>query len=165
MKIDMPVFVRAIEASLSMEDFDEGLDAIEEVVFVGYPDGLFDEVNYLPLTRRGITASPPTADFNGRPVFLIDGSVFPGSSGSPVLILQTGSYAGRTGSINLGERVVFMGVVAAVYQREVPVLTCDPKLQHFVEDALDIGVVYKAKAVDEAVDKVLTLAGVSRYEP
>jgi hypothetical protein len=165
-KANMPVFVRAIESYLAMNaSTQESLDALEEVVFVGYPNGLFDQANYLPIARRGMTASPPNMDFNGQPVFLIDASVFPGSSGSPVLILQTGSYAGRSGSINLGERIVFLGVVAAVYQRRVPVLKASTHDARFVHDALDIGVVYNARAVDETVDKVLALGGVSRYVP
>jgi hypothetical protein len=36
--------------------------------------------------RRGMTATPPQLDYCGRPTFLIDASVFGGSSGSPVFL-------------------------------------------------------------------------------
>ena len=36
----------------------EDLDALEEVAFVGYPRGLWDQRNGFPILRRGITASP-----------------------------------------------------------------------------------------------------------
>ena len=60
------------------------LNAVEEILMVGYPDGLWDEANNLPVARRGITASPVSVGWNGRNEFLIDCSVYPGSSGSPV---------------------------------------------------------------------------------
>lgn len=51
---------------------------------VGYPDGIWDEFNNQPIVRRGITATHPKNDFNGKGEFLIDAVCFPGSSGSPV---------------------------------------------------------------------------------
>jgi hypothetical protein len=47
-------------------------------------------------------------------VFLIDCSIFPGSSGSPVFLFNQGSYASRQGGLSLGTRVMLLGVVAAV---------------------------------------------------
>lgn len=63
------------------------LDMVEDVLMVGYPSGLWDEVNNLPLFRRGITATHPAVDYNGRAETVIDVACFPGSSGSPVLLL------------------------------------------------------------------------------
>ena len=52
---------------------------------LGCPSGLFDEVNNLPIARRGITATPlPTYSYNGKAEFLVDIACFPGSSGSPI---------------------------------------------------------------------------------
>ena len=62
----------------------EEMQLIEDIIMVGYPIGLWDSVNNLPIVRRGITATHPAADFNGRREFLIDCACFPGSSGSPV---------------------------------------------------------------------------------
>ena len=87
------------------------LSAIEEIIFVGYPDSLRDEVNMTPITRRGITSTPLDQDFNGEPVFLIDASVFGGSSGSPVFILNQGSYT-TPKALKVGTRIIFLGIVA-----------------------------------------------------
>ena len=50
---------------------------IEDVLFIGYPNGLYDAANNLPLARRGVTATPCTVDYEGKPVFLIDASFSP----------------------------------------------------------------------------------------
>ena len=55
------------------------------VFMVGYPIGLWDNVHNRPLIRRGITATDPRLDFEGRPEFVVDMASFPGSSGSPVI--------------------------------------------------------------------------------
>ena len=70
------------------DDFISGLDAIEDVVFIGYPNAMFDKKNYTPILRVGTTATPVQLDWDGWPIFLIDASVFPGSSGSPVFYLE-----------------------------------------------------------------------------
>jgi hypothetical protein len=86
------------------------LAALEDVVFVGYPAGLRDETHANPLIRRGITSTPVWRDFQGSPCFLIDAGVFPGSSGSPVFILNQGAYQTRTALV-VGSRLLFLGVI------------------------------------------------------
>jgi hypothetical protein len=44
----------------------ENLAALEDVVMVGYPSGLWDSVNNLPILRRGITASHPATNFQRK---------------------------------------------------------------------------------------------------
>ena len=73
---------------------------IEDVTIVGYPDGLSDTKNNLPLVRRGITASSLHYDFNGSSTFLIDAAIFPGSSGSPVYLYNTGTFPVKLVGIN-----------------------------------------------------------------
>jgi len=55
-----------------------------DVRFIWYPENRFDQVNNLPLLRKGYIASLPKIDFNDQKQFVIDAQVFPGSSGSPV---------------------------------------------------------------------------------
>jgi hypothetical protein len=93
------------------------LDAMESVTFIGYPNGVWDSKNLLPVARRGTTASPIEVDFEGTPRFLIDASVFGGSSGSPVFILNHGSWATKDGGLVVGSRFHFVGVIAAVFFR------------------------------------------------
>src|SRR5439155_8993915 len=70
-------------------------DAVEDIVMVGYPSGLWDSTNNYPLVRRGITASHPGIDFEGKPQIAIDMACFEGSSGSPVLLPYDPSRAKR----------------------------------------------------------------------
>jgi trypsin-like peptidase len=79
------VFARYVrESDFLSEDRFREFGAIEDVLFVGYPGGVYDHRNGLPIVRRGITASPVFVDFEGDPAFLVDGAVRGGSSGSPV---------------------------------------------------------------------------------
>ena len=128
----------------------QNLDVTAPVLFVGFPNGMFDQKHYLPIFRRGYVATSPDLDFNGAPVFLIDASVFPGSSGSPVFTVGD-SIIGGTPSLKL------LGVVAAVYTQptdghiswmsvpmnKVPVPT--------VEQMIDLGVVFKARCIRETI--------------
>lgn len=43
------------------------LDALESVTFIGYPNGIWDRKNLLPVARRGMTATPMAVDFEGSP--------------------------------------------------------------------------------------------------
>lgn len=98
----------------------EEMVLMEEITMVGYPNGLWDEVNNMPIFRRGITASHPNLDWNGKPEFLIDAACFPGSSGSPVFLLNQMGYATRSGGMVIGSgRVRLLGVLYAGPQHTV----------------------------------------------
>lgn len=132
--------------------------AIENVVFVGYPNGLWDRKNGLPILRKGITASPCLIDFDGEKKFLIDASVFPGSSGSPVFLYSDGTYTDKFGNTKRGSLSFFLGVVAAVYHRQEtgeivnkPIQTSNEKMA-VVNQMIDLGIVYKAETVLEAIE-------------
>ena len=53
------------------------LSYIEDVVFIGYPTGVYDLKNLLPLARKEMTASPIDINYKGKPVFLINAGVLP----------------------------------------------------------------------------------------
>ena len=134
------------------------LDALEEVLFVGYPSGVWDQVNLMPILRRGTTATPMALDFEGRPEFLIDAAVYPGSSGSPVFVYQPDAMRPTQGG---GKKFLFAGVVAAVFFREeanhlvsVPV----PANNHGMvmgSEMIDLGLVIKAQAVVDVINAYL----------
>lgn len=111
-----PIFMQPLEQSIIPSDDDwQYFDAIEEVTMVGCPNGISDEVNNLPMTRRGITASPLSHRYNGKEEFMVDMACFPGSSGSPVFIYDRNGFLDRrTNTYNMGQqRIVFVGILYA----------------------------------------------------
>lgn len=125
------------------------MDAIESVTFIGYPNGVWDKENLLPVARRGTTATPLAVDFERTPRFVIDASVFGGSSGSPVFVLNHGMYTDKRANTIVGSRVIFVGVVAAVFYRtelnqiiSVPIPTAvQPMAQQ--REMVDLGIVLR----------------------
>lgn len=92
----------------------KSLDAIENIIMIGYPNGLWDSVNNMPIVRRGTTATSLYLDYDGKKEFLIDAACFPGSSGSPILLCDIGGYRDKKGNLNLGtSRIFLLGVLYA----------------------------------------------------
>ncbi len=137
------------------DDLKEKIDAIEEIIFLGYPKGIFDEKHFLPIVRRGITATAINFDFNGKPKFLIDSAVFPGSSGSPVFICNMGSYSIRGKGLTVGTRIFFLGILSAIYSSKnsleyIPSPTVQiPNLKY--NQLLNLGHVYKSFLILEMI--------------
>ena len=110
----IPYYVSVSQDIIWGDDKLHELSAIEEISMVGYPNGLWDEKNNIPVIRRGITATPAYIDYNGKKEFVIDAACFPGSSGSPVFIINEGSYSQkRVASLVAGSRIIFLGVLYA----------------------------------------------------
>ena len=158
-----PYYIGLAEELFPTAEVVGDLDAIEEVTFIGYPNGLVDSVNHTPIFRRGITATPIEQDWNGKPQFLIDASVFPGSSGSPVFILDRGSYHHK-GNLVVGNRIHFLGILAAVHQQsalaEIILASQNPKA--VVRQNMDLGIVYKWHTIERCIDDLCAKRGISR---
>ena len=86
----------------------DSFDAVEDILMVGYPNGLWDHVNNMPLVRRGSSATHYKLNFNNKSEFIIDSACFPGSSGSPILKCNIGSNRDKYGNIQLGTSSVFL---------------------------------------------------------
>ncbi|OBS08086.1 S1 family peptidase [Acidihalobacter prosperus] len=128
-----------------------GFDALEEILFVGYPNGVWDHVNLLPIMRRGTTATPIGMDFEGQAEFLIDAAVYPGSSGSPVFLYR-GEGTAQAGAARAP--LYFLGVIAAVFFREEenqlvpgPVPASQGGATVRQSEMIDLGLVIKSQAV------------------
>ncbi len=63
------------------------------VAMIGYPNGIWDKKNGLPIIRKGTTATHPAVPFNNRDEVVLDMACFPGSSGSPVMYYEPGYFA------------------------------------------------------------------------
>ncbi|AWG22725.1 serine protease [Flavobacterium faecale] len=99
---------------LPTEKHKEELTAIEDVLMIGYPNGIWDSVNNMPIFRKGTTATNPLIDYNGKKEIMIDIAAFPGSSGSPVLIFNEGGYRDKKGNTYMGaNRIILLGVLFA----------------------------------------------------
>jgi hypothetical protein len=92
----------------------EDLGALEDVIMIGYPNGIWDPANNMPIVRRGVTATHPNLNYEGRREFMIDAACFPGSSGSPVFLYNNGSWSNRAGGMVMGgTRVKLLGLLYA----------------------------------------------------
>lgn len=149
--IGKEVFYKGIPTTLiPTRELLEEFDAIEDILFVGYPSGIYDHANNLPIIRKGSTATHLAVDYEGKPIFLIDASVFQGSSGSPVLIYDNGVRRERNGKIMAGHRAFLLGVLGAAYFRETDGKLTFEKIPTALQPVIrtnqmiDLGVVYKA---------------------
>ena len=115
---NIEIFFRTVDQNMvPTKEQEDKLSAIENITFIGYPSGLYDEKNKISIIRQGITATPIWNDFKGEEVFLIDAGVFPGLSGSPVFIYNQGTYPVKDG-IALGSRLIFVGVLSKTMLRD-----------------------------------------------
>ncbi|UYV37268.1 serine protease [Rhodobacteraceae bacterium D3-12] len=103
--------------SLSRDNFPPGwlipkLTAFTNVIMIGFPNGLMDVANNLPISRRGILSTLYFADHNGAKNFVVDIAAFGGSSGSPVLAYFEGMVPTADGGNTLGSsRIYLIGVL------------------------------------------------------
>jgi hypothetical protein len=155
-------FFIALDESLIPTDSDLAeLSALEEILMIGYPNGIWDATNNMPIFRRGITATHPNIDYEGRKEFLIDAACFPGSSGSPVFLFNTSGWTDRKGNIKMGgPRVKLLGLLYAGPQYtatgEVRIVNVPTQQRAIALSSIpnNLGLVIKASRLRE-VDAIL----------
>ncbi|MCK5150048.1 trypsin-like peptidase domain-containing protein [Candidatus Pacearchaeota archaeon] len=134
-------------------------DTIEDIIFVGYPNGIYDKTNLTPVVRKGITATPISLPFNGKSIFLIDSMIFIGSSGSPVFVYNKGIFSDGKGNTSLGSsRLVFVGVVSEFHVSNQYLSEKDMA----ISTLLNLGEVIGSDKVKELISFVLTKGGNAR---
>ena len=93
-----------------------GITQLDDVVMIGYPNGIWDNVNNQPIFRKGSLATRPNKNYLGRREFVIDMPVYGGSSGSPILLINETPYFDRTTrKLDPHSRIKLLGVNYATY--------------------------------------------------
>ncbi|MGA1819383.1 MAG: hypothetical protein ACMUHU_00075 [Thermoplasmatota archaeon] len=151
------VYIQSISSDLipSKRELAEEIQPLEDVYFIGYPNDIYDKVNYLPVARKGTTATPLTVDFEGNPWFLLDGAIFPGSSGSPVMMIDQNGYIDRHNRFVPVRRVFFLGILRSAYTYidERDRRKSKPKVVY--RQMMDLGVIMRSSALRETIDDYL----------
>ncbi len=158
------LYCLSLETSLIIPNASiEELNPIEDIVMIGYPIGLIDDVNNKPIARRGITATSYKFDYNGKKEFLIDIACFCGSSGSPVFLRRTGlgKEKGENGIIiGMSVQYFLLGVLYAgptqtfegkIIIKDIPCVSLPVSETNLM---VNLGCVIKACRIMELFEKV-----------
>lgn len=84
--------IKFIEISDFYNDQPFKCSNIENIIMLGYPQGMKGDPLGCPIIKSGITATPISKKYNDQEIFLTDILSFPGSSGSPIFIKYNDSY-------------------------------------------------------------------------
>jgi hypothetical protein len=140
------------------------LTALEQIIVVGYPAGVWDSKNNLPILIRGTTATHPKIDYEDRPEFLVSAPVYLGSSGSPVFLYDSKDvFLGQ--DLNLGKhRPRLVGILSQVFHQEqqgemvsTPIATVKKNIPFF-RIPNNLGIVIKSTELEgfiPLIDKIL----------
>ena len=143
----------------SEKDIEE-LDAIEDIIFIGYPTGLYDQYNHSPIVRKGITATPLSLDYENKSLFLIDASIFPGSSGSPVFrICSNNITITSRGMQKIVTHFLLLGIIAEGYiqgqKKEICLSPNIPAPPVIHRQMIDLGEVIKTKEIIKLIENYI----------
>ena len=125
----------------------------DEVFIIGYPSSIYDNRTVMPIVRQGIISSNPYDDFyfneslvkkdstlpNPLNGFLIDGSIFPGSSGSLVL-LKTSYEMTNPKKFSFSRETSY---VLGIISRNITTQT----------QSIDLGIAFNAECIAEIIDE------------
>lgn len=96
------------------------LEVGSELLVIGYPRGFTDKINQLPIAKNCIVSTPIEIPFDGKPYFLMDGNLFPGMSGSPVITKASSTHNINGGlSFSNSTQFFFMGIHSASFYKEI----------------------------------------------
>jgi hypothetical protein len=96
------------------------LEVGSELLVIGYPRGFTDKINQLPIAKNCIVSTPIQIPFDGKPYFLMDGNLFPGMSGAPVITKASSSHNIKGGiSFSSTSQFFFMGIHSATFYKDI----------------------------------------------
>ena len=111
----------------------------DEMLALGFPEGLSANAAGFPILRSGRVASFPLAPTSAFPTFLLDFAVFPGNSGGPVFVDAPAHTAGGAATAPVNGQP---GFIAGLLTQQV----------EMHDQNLSIGIVTDAKFVREALE-------------
>lgn len=134
------------------------------ITLIGYPYGYYDKKNQLPVWKTGSIASEPDVDFEGKPLFLVDISAFPGMSGSPAFAIASGAYETIEGATTIGHIQKFLGIYASRQmlkeEKYLEEITSESKLGLVVNESLELAHIWKASLIIKIIKEI----DVKKYE-
>ncbi len=134
------------------------------ITLIGYPYGYYDKKNWLPIWKTGSIASEPDVDFEGKPLFLIDISAFPGMSGSPAFAIAYGAYETVEGPTTVGHVQKFLGIYASMLMlkesKYLEEITSESKQGVIINKSLELGHIWKASLIIKIIKEI----DVKKYE-
>ncbi|WP_345991135.1 serine protease [Sulfurimonas sp. HSL-1716] len=123
----------------------EKFTSYEEVLMIGYPNGIWDQMNNRPIFRKGITATDYNIDYNGKKEFLIDIASYGGSSGSPVFWYDKNSK----NPIPYLLGVLYAGMVSTLEGNiEIVQIPTGTKPISKTQIPINLGIIIKAECID-----------------
>jgi len=125
----------------------------DDVLVIGYPRGYYDNVHLYPIVKSGIIASRWGTPFRGKPYFLIDIKLFPGSSGSIVVSKpQQLAIVDEKLMYAKEKQFAFLGIYSGeLFLKEEPI-----ELEDIViirKKGFDLGVVWYGYLIDEIINE------------
>jgi hypothetical protein len=129
------------------------IDVGDDVLIVGYPHGFYDKTNLFPIVKSGIIATPWDLDFDGKPCFLIDAKLFPGSSGSVVITKPINiKVEGDRVMYSAKKKYAFLGVYSGEpYLERKPIDLGDFEIVR--KESFNVGVVWRSTLVQDLISK------------
>lgn len=138
----------------------ENITAGDEIFLLGYPNAMYDPRNVSPILREGTISTVPTEGYyfneNLRKKFnlpeqidgfLIDANVFPGSSGSLVILKQQPTTIGPQGQtvVSRAKKIPYLlGIISG----SIPIY--DQALDSV--QRMGLGIVYSADTIKETIE-------------
>lgn len=113
----VPYISTLTTADIALEEDLKLVAQAEPVMMPGYPQGIWDPQNNQPIFRRGFCATHPALKYAGGQEFLVDIECQPGSSGSPVLLMDCGEWRDKWGDRHEGDRIKLLGVLYAGFMQ------------------------------------------------
>lgn len=125
------------------------IECTSDIVVCSYPYDFYDKENKFPIIKSGIVASAWGSNFGGRPTFLIDAHLFPGSSGGLVLSkpIDIAMIDGKM-MTSKEKQYVFLGIYSGQYSHT----TVDAEGKKHKE-SFGLGIVWYSYLIPQIIEK------------